>query len=63
MSVFMRLYVCVSPAGPLSEQLQVAGPLPQDDVRFYCYQIFEGLSYLHSRSYIHRDIKREWEWE
>lgn len=52
MQMFMELMKCT-----LSEHLSHTGPLSHDNVRFYCFQIFEGVSFLHSRNYIHRDIK------
>ena len=27
------------------------------DIRNWCFQVFQGLSYMHQRGYFHRDLK------
>ncbi|KZV45247.1 cyclin-dependent kinase F-4, partial [Dorcoceras hygrometricum] len=32
---------------------------PEAEVRNWCFQVFQGLSYMHQRGYFHRDLKPE----
>ncbi|PKU63838.1 Cyclin-dependent kinase F-4 [Dendrobium catenatum] len=32
----------------------------ETEIRNWCYQIFQGLSYMHHRGYFHRDLKPDW---
>lgn len=34
-------------------------PFSEVEVRNWCYQVFQGLSYMHQRGYFHRDLKPE----
>lgn len=34
-----------------------AGPLKEDELRFYGLQVIEGLDYLHAKGWAHRDVK------
>ncbi|GAA0179962.1 non-receptor serine/threonine protein kinase [Lithospermum erythrorhizon] len=36
-----------------------AKPFTEVEVRNWCYQVFQGLSYMHQRGYFHRDLKPE----
>uniref|UniRef100_M4DM70 cyclin-dependent kinase n=1 Tax=Brassica campestris TaxID=3711 RepID=M4DM70_BRACM len=31
----------------------------ESDIRYWCFQVFQGLSYMHQRGYFHRDLKPE----
>jgi protein kinase len=31
----------------------------ESDIRNWCFQVFQGLSYMHQRGYFHRDLKPE----
>ncbi|KAI5327294.1 PREDICTED: cyclin-dependent kinase [Prunus dulcis] len=32
---------------------------PEADIRNWCFQVFQGLAYMHQRGYFHRDLKPE----
>ncbi|KAL1806090.1 hypothetical protein ACET3Z_029158 [Daucus carota] len=34
-------------------------PFSETDVRNWCFQVFQGLAYMHERGYFHRDLKPE----
>ena len=43
--------------GNISSLLKKYGPFPEEIIRFYSKQILSGLSYIHSRKVVHKDIK------
>ncbi|KAH7313556.1 kinase-like domain-containing protein [Stachybotrys elegans] len=45
------------PLGDLQKQMSSGGPIAHDDVRDICFQIMEGLHYMHREGFAHRDIK------
>mmetsp|Transcript_30108 Transcript_30108/g.68910 ORF Transcript_30108/g.68910 Transcript_30108/m.68910 type:complete len:1318 (-) Transcript_30108:129-4082(-) len=45
------------PGGSVANILQAFGGMSEDILRHYTRQILKGLSYLHSRNVIHRDVK------
>jgi protein kinase len=32
-------------------------PFSEDEVKNLCFQVFQGLAYMHQRGYFHRDLK------
>jgi protein kinase len=34
-------------------------PFSEDEVKNLCFQVFQGLAYMHQRGYFHRDLKPE----
>ena len=43
--------------GSVQDQIKQFGPLTEKLTRRYTQQVLEGLSYLHQKKVIHRDIK------
>jgi serine/threonine protein kinase len=43
--------------GNLHEHIKAFGALPESEVKTIMHQILEGLSYMHSKGYAHRDLK------
>ena len=43
--------------GNIASLLKKYGPFPEEIIRFYSKQILSGLSYIHSRRVVHKDIK------
>ena len=43
--------------GSLANTVQKFGCLPESLIAGFCYQILQGLSYLHNQGVVHRDIK------
>ena len=53
------LYICLEyvSGGSLYTRLQIKGPLNNDSVIKYIYQVLKGISYLHQQRIIHRDVR------
>eukprot|EP00392_Amoebophrya_sp_AT5.2_P018368 g18891.t1 len=51
------IYLEYMAGGSLAHVIQVFGPLEEALIAAYCLQLLEGLAYLHSKNFIHRDIK------
>ncbi len=45
------------PLGDLQQHMKSTGSMAEEDVRIITYQVLEGLSYMHSEGFAHRDIK------
>eukprot|EP00668_Euglena_longa_P019587 GGOE01024366.1.p2 GENE.GGOE01024366.1~~GGOE01024366.1.p2 ORF type:complete len:514 (-),score=129.11 GGOE01024366.1:837-2378(-) len=53
----LNLFVEYMPQGSIASVAKKFNPLPRNTIRAYTKQILEGLSYLHSKGIVHRDIK------
>ncbi|KAK5989112.1 Mitogen-activated protein kinase kinae kinase MST11 [Cladobotryum mycophilum] len=53
----LNIFLEYVPGGSVQTMLNSYGALPEPLVRSFVRQILEGLSYLHNREIIHRDIK------
>lgn len=47
------------PNRDLFENIQRNGPLPEAAARFYFDQLLTCIEYMHSKGFVHRDIKLE----
>ncbi|CAK7274811.1 ATP binding [Sporothrix epigloea] len=56
-SDFLNIFLEYVPGGSVQTMLNSYGALPEPLVRSFVRQILHGLSYLHQREIIHRDIK------
>ncbi|CAK7272417.1 ATP binding [Sporothrix epigloea] len=56
-SDFLNIFLEYVPGGSVQTMLNSYGALPEPLVRSFVRQILHGLSYLHQRDIIHRDIK------
>ncbi|KAM0507790.1 hypothetical protein ACHAQF_003629 [Verticillium nonalfalfae] len=56
-SEFLNIFLEYVPGGSVQTMLNSYGALPEPLVRSFVRQILTGLSYLHNRDIIHRDIK------
>jgi mitogen-activated protein kinase kinase kinase len=54
---FLNIFLEYVPGGSVQTMLNSYGALPEPLVRSFVRQILNGLSYLHNRDIIHRDIK------
>ncbi|KAI0202186.1 mitogen-activated protein kinase [Astrocystis sublimbata] len=54
---YLNIFLEYVPGGSVQTMLNSYGALPEPLVRSFVRQILEGLSYLHNRDIIHRDIK------
>lgn len=54
---YLNIFLEYVPGGSVQTMLNSYGALPEPLVRSFCRQILTGLSYLHNRDIIHRDIK------
>jgi mitogen-activated protein kinase kinase kinase len=54
---FLNIFLEYVPGGSVQTMLNSYGALPEPLVRSFVRQILQGLSYLHNRDIIHRDIK------
>uniref|UniRef100_A0A182IY04 Mitogen-activated protein kinase kinase kinase kinase n=1 Tax=Anopheles atroparvus TaxID=41427 RepID=A0A182IY04_ANOAO len=54
-----KLWICMEfcGGGSLQDIYQVTGPLTELQIAYMCRETLRGLSYLHSKGKIHRDIK------
>ncbi|EDO26583.1 predicted protein, partial [Nematostella vectensis] len=53
----LAMFMEYMPGGSISQLLRDKGPLVEETVRQYVWQILKGLSFLHSVNIIHRDLK------
>lgn len=56
-SEFLNIFLEYVPGGSVQTMLNSYGALPEPLVRSFVRQILHGLSYLHNKDIIHRDIK------
>ncbi|KAK3334003.1 kinase-like domain-containing protein [Cercophora scortea] len=56
-SEYLNIFLEYVPGGSVQTMLNSYGALPEPLVRSFVRQILNGLSYLHNRDIIHRDIK------
>ncbi|KAH9906227.1 protein kinase-like domain-containing protein [Xylariomycetidae sp. FL2044] len=56
-SEYLNIFLEYVPGGSVQTMLNSYGALPEPLVRSFVRQILQGLSYLHNRDIIHRDIK------
>ncbi|KAI1335735.1 kinase-like domain-containing protein [Xylariaceae sp. FL0016] len=56
-SEFLNIFLEYVPGGSVQTMLNSYGSLPEPLIRSFVRQILTGLSYLHNRDIIHRDIK------
>ena len=54
-----NLFLEYVPGGSVNSLLRNFGRFPDDTIRFLTRQVLEGLSYLHSRGILHRDLKAD----
>ncbi|XBW38207.1 hypothetical protein QEN19_003798 [Hanseniaspora menglaensis] len=54
---FLNIFLEYVPGGSISQMLSSYGPLEESLVRSFTKQILVGISYLHRKNVIHRDIK------
>lgn len=54
---FLNIFLDYVPGGSISQMLSSYGPLEEPLVRSFVKQILVGISYLHRKNVIHRDIK------
>lgn len=54
---FLNIFLDYVPGGSISQMLSSYGPLEEPLVRSFVKQILVGISYLHRKDVIHRDIK------
>ncbi|MDA4133388.1 MAG: protein kinase, partial [Thaumarchaeota archaeon] len=54
---YLNIFLEYVPGGSVQTMLNSYGALPEPLVRSFVRQILQGLSYLHNRDIIHRDIK------
>ena len=54
---YLNIFLEYVPGGSVQTMLNSYGALPEPLVRSFVRQILTGLSYLHNRDIIHRDIK------
>jgi serine/threonine protein kinase len=54
-NVYMILELC--PNGTFVEMLKKRKRLTEEEVKYYMFQLFDGIRYMHRKGYIHRDIK------
>ena len=54
-NIYLLLELC--PGGELFSYLKSEGKLSESETKRICYQIVEGICYLHNKNIIHRDLK------
>lgn len=54
---FLNIFLEYVPGGSISQMLSSYGPLEESLIRSFVKQILVGISYLHRKNVIHRDIK------
>ncbi|RNF04256.1 putative protein kinase [Trypanosoma rangeli] len=53
----LRIYMEYVSGGSISSVLRIFGPFQEKQASIYTRQMLEGLSYLHSKNIMHRDLK------
>lgn len=53
----LRIFFELAPDGSVRDALREFGPFSEHTIRKYTKDILQGLSFLHSRRFVHRDIK------
>jgi serine/threonine protein kinase len=54
-NVYMVLELCDNKT--LVDLIKIRKRLTEDETRFYMFQLFDGIRYMHRKGFIHRDIK------
>lgn len=55
---FLNIFLEYVPGGSVSSMLKNYGVFEEDLIKVYVRQILLGLTYLHGKKIVHRDIKR-----